>query len=910
MIYAMMIVFSTLFSAHHPIAFSGFFERYEGMWVLLSYLILMLGAYLFISTLKQLWLILGVWLAALCIISIIGLFQFIGVDIFQTTAGRFLILPSQYQSIANSLDFNFPKYWIYATLYNPNNVASMMALALPMTAVCFFLSQSKIRRIGFGVLTGLFALVLAGTHARGGWIAVICAALLLFGVFMRHDLLRYWKWLSALSLVAVIAFAVLIFWGVQRANTVTLDQHHADYSIQVAPEHLSERLIRHYGTLGSGRLYIWIRSLQMARETVLLGRGPDTFALYFPNQDSYKRFFNQPEAFVDKPHNLYIQTWLNLGGLATCAFLAMIILHAVRTFQLLTKAQPNSEFYMLSSGLYAGWFAYLVAAMFYDSVVSVAPAFWIIFGLSLAVNHQLDSAIKSEIPLHFPSNNVFTINRALNMNNELYYGDNLEVLRNKIEKNSIDLCYIDPPFNSKRNYFQIYTNVGKEDQAQAQAFIDTWTWNMLAEQALREISCNENGRYTTQTVDLMKGLHAVLGTGGLLSYLLSMTQRINEIQRVLKPTGSFYLHCDPTASHYLKLILDSIFCPRGGDYKNEIIWHYRRWTGKAKKFQELHDIIFFYAKGKDYVFNVPYTEYTEKSLKRKENYHTRIKNGEVFVTSVDDRGVRENDVWQIPILNSQSKERLGYPTQKPEALLERIIQASSNEGDVILDAYCGCGTTVAVAQRLKRQWIGIDITYQSIAVILKRMTEKFGAEIADAITLSGIPKDMASAQALALKKDDRLRKEFEKWAVLTYTNNQAAINEKKGADKGIDGVAYIITGNHSSEKVVFQVKSGKVGRGDIAKLRGDQAREQAVMAFLITLNDPTKDMLDEALAAGIYHYPLLRRDYPCIQIVTIRDMLEQKQLFDFPHKHDVLKTSDLVIEDTQKELSLDESDEE
>ncbi|MBV5307828.1 O-antigen ligase [Chromatium okenii] len=397
-IYAIMIVLSALFSAHHTIAFSGFFERYEGMWVLLSYLVLMLGAYLFISTLKQLWLIVGVWLAALCIISIIGLFQFIGVDIFQTTAGRFLILPSQYQSIANSLDFNFPKYWIYATLYNPNNVASMMALALPMTAVCFFLSQSKIRRIGFGVLTGLFALVLAGTHARGGWIAVICAALLLFGVFMRHDLLRYWKWLSALSLVAVIAFAVLIFWGVQRVNTVTLDQHHADYSIQVAPEHLSERLIRHYGTLGSGRLYIWIRSLQMARETVLLGRGPDTFALYFPNQDSYKRFFNQPEAFVDKPHNLYIQTWLNLGGLATCAFLAMIILHAVRTFQLLTKAQPSGEFYMLSSGLYAGWFAYLVAAMFYDSVVSVAPAFWIIFGLSLAVNHQLDSAIKSENP--------------------------------------------------------------------------------------------------------------------------------------------------------------------------------------------------------------------------------------------------------------------------------------------------------------------------------------------------------------------------------------------------------------------------------------------------------------------------------------------------------------------------------
>ncbi|MBV5307829.1 DNA methyltransferase [Chromatium okenii] len=556
------------------------------------------------------------------------------------------------------------------------------------------------------------------------------------------------------------------------------------------------------------------------------------------------------------------------------------------------------------------------------------------------------------------------------MNNELYYGDNLEVLRNKIEKNSIDLCYIDPPFNSKRNYFQIYTNVGKEDQAQAQAFIDTWTWNMLAEQALREISCNENGRYTTQTVDLMKGLHAVLGTGGLLSYLLSMTQRVNEIQRVLKPTGSFYLHCDPTASHYLKLILDSVFCPRGGDYVNEISW--RRTNTKndykqgAQNWGRVRDVIFTYTKNANLkrTFNQQFTKYSDDYLEKfykhqdvdgrrytlsdlaapgagsrghpsyefmgvtrfwrynKEKMELLLQEGRIIQSKhgavprykryLDEMsGVSICDDWgDIPSIQAQSKERLGYPTQKPEALLERIIQASSNEGDVILDAYCGCGTTVAVAQRLKRQWIGIDITYQSIAVILKRMTEKFGAEIADAITLSGIPKDMASAQALALKKDDRLRKEFEKWAVLTYTNNQAAINEKKGADKGIDGVAYIITGNHSSEKVVFQVKSGKVGRGDIAKLRGDQAREQAVMAFLITLNDPTKDMLDEALAAGIYHYPLLRRDYPCIQIVTIRDMLEQKQLFDFPHKHDVLKTSDLVIEDTQKELSLDESDEE
>ncbi len=538
--------------------------------------------------------------------------------------------------------------------------------------------------------------------------------------------------------------------------------------------------------------------------------------------------------------------------------------------------------------------------------------------------------------------------------NTLYYGDNLEVLRNKIATDSVDLCYIDPPFNSKRNYFQIYTNVGTEDQAQAQAFIDTWTWNLLAEQALRDIIGNDNGRYTTQTVELIKGLYAVLGAGGLLSYLLSMTLRVNEIQRVLKPTGSFYLHCDPTASHYLKLVLDSVFCPRGGDYLNEITWKRTTAHSDAKRFGANSDIIFLYAKSSSrYQFNPVYQNYSEKHLSRFKNadpdgrrwtddnltakglsgggyeyeyrgikslwrcplvtmerldqegrLHFTSKNGIRLKRYLDElQGLSCQAIWDdIMPINSQAAERLGYPTQKPEALLERIIQASSNEGDVILDAYCGCGTTIAVAQRFNRQWIGIDITYQSIAVILKRMTEKFGAEVADAITLSGIPKDMASAQALALKKDDRLRKEFEKWAVLTYTNNQAAINEKKGADKGIDGVAYTATGSNRSEKVVFQVKSGKVGRGDIAKLKGDQAREQAVMAFLITLNEPTQDMVEEALLSGIYHHPLLRRDYPCIQIVTIRAMLEQKQRFDLPHVRDVLKKSEFVTKETQQEL--------
>lgn len=480
------------------------------------------------------------------------------------------------------------------------------------------------------------------------------------------------------------------------------------------------------------------------------------------------------------------------------------------------------------------------------------------------------------------------------MKNKLFYGDNLERLR-KMEGALVDLCYIDPPFNSKRNYNQIYNNIGKEDRAQAQAFIDTWTWDEDAGNALVEIRDNSQMRYPLQTVKLIHGLHEVLGKGSLLAYLLSMTQRITEIHRVLKPTGSFYLHCDPTASHYLKLVLDSIFCSQRGDFKNEIVWHYRRWTGKAQKFQELHDIIFFYTKGEDYTFNVLYTDYTEKSLKRKEHYHTRIKNGETYVTSVDERGVRDNDVWQIQLLNSQSKERLGYPTQKPEALLEKIIQASSNEGDVVLDAYCGCGTTIAVAQRLNRNWIGIDITYQSISLILRRLEDAFGEEILENIELTGIPKDWEAAIDLANKKDDKVRKEFEKWAVLTYTNNKAYINEKKGGDGGIDGISMITDRDEKQnlvyKKVIFSVKSSQVlTPAVIRELYGTVEREGAVMGYLITLY-PMGNLVKDSKQYGTYTNNVMFKNYPKIQVISVADILNKKR-FDLPISIEVVKSAE------------------
>lgn len=506
------------------------------------------------------------------------------------------------------------------------------------------------------------------------------------------------------------------------------------------------------------------------------------------------------------------------------------------------------------------------------------------------------------------------------MPNQLFYGDNLEVLRKHIKDESVDLCYIDPPFNSKRNYNQIYNNIGKEDQAQAQAFIDTWTWDDYANQGLAEIQENYLGHFTSQSIDLISGLTKVLGKGSLLAYLISMTLRIAEIHRVLKPTGSFYLHCDPTASHYLKLVLDAIFCSQGGDFQNEIVWHYSGWNARLKEsFSSRHDTIFFYSKNKRQKFNsyaIEWASEEEYARLRKQKIRTDG-NGKQYVLSDAGNGKRVkryleeamgygqpvDDVWDIDKINNSSKERLGYPTQKPESLLERIIKASSNEGDVVLDAYCGCGTTVAVSQRLNRQWIGIDITYQSIGLILKRLEDTFSRGILENITLNGIPKDMQSARALANKRDDRTRKEFEKWAVLTYSNNRATINQKKGADKGIDGIAYFRSEKDEPEKIILQVKSGKVKSGDIRDLQGTITRENATLGIFITLQKPTKDMIKEAKEAGIYKSQFMSAPVDRIRIVTVQEIIEEQKRLDIRLALEVLKSAEKQIE--VKQITLD-----
>ncbi len=440
-------------------------------------------------------------------------------------------------------------------------------------------------------------------------------------------------------------------------------------------------------------------------------------------------------------------------------------------------------------------------------------------------------------------------------------------------------------------------------------------------------------RWTEQTVELIRGLEKVLGRGSLFAYLVHMTLRIVEIRRVLKPTGSFYLHCDPTASHYLKLVLDAVFCGQGGDFRNEISWKRNTSHSDAVGYGRIRDVILFYTKSLKSTWNDIYqdysAEYVEQYYRFKDengkrwmsgdlsaaglsgggytyewNGHTKVwrcpvetmqklhDEGKVYYTKngvarrkryLDEaKGMPAQDSWEdVQALRSWHQEKLGYPTQKPEALLERIIRASSNEGDTVLDAYCGCGTTVAVAQRLGRRWIGIDITYQSISLILKRLADKYPdqwPQIEADILLDGVPRDLASAVALANRRDDKTRKEFEKWAVLTFSNNQARINEKKGADAGIDGIAYFLLDKETNGKAIFQVKSGASNRATLATLNSDRLREKAEFGFLIAMDLPTKAMRDEIAAAGKYKHPLLNREDDRLQVITVAEILQGKRL--------------------------------
>lgn len=513
--------------------------------------------------------------------------------------------------------------------------------------------------------------------------------------------------------------------------------------------------------------------------------------------------------------------------------------------------------------------------------------------------------------------------------NTLYYGDNLKILRESIATESVDLIYLDPPFNSSRSYNVLFKDESGEDSpAQITAFEDTWHWNQAAEATYNEL-------VTTASPNVSKMVGALrdfLGSNQIMAYLVMMSARLVELHRVLKPTGSLYLHCDPTASHYLKIVLDSIFGVE--NFRNEIIWQ-RTSAGKPiyHNLPKNADHILWYVKSDGYKFNPvllpledediatfnlndndgrgPYNTqpiinpgyrpnlryvYSDKQGKKwqppkngwrfnegrmkelEENnrlYFGKTIREKYYLEERLKKGKQVSNIW-IDLPPTPNNEMLGYPTQKPVALLERIINASSNAGDLVLDPFCGCGTTIAAAQKLGRNWIGIDITHLAIALQKYRLKDSFGLVEKKDYAVIGEPEDLPSAKQL--KEDDPYQFQF--WAVsLIKARPLGGVvgrkDGKKGKDKGIDGViSFIDEANGKPKQILVQVKSGKVKSGDIRDLRGTIEREQAAIGVFITLEKPSKDMLAEAATAGFYHSPGWNKDYPKLQIITVAELLE------------------------------------
>ena len=453
--------------------------------------------------------------------------------------------------------------------------------------------------------------------------------------------------------------------------------------------------------------------------------------------------------------------------------------------------------------------------------------------------------------------------------NRLYFGDNLDILREQVADASVDLVYLDPPFNSNVDYnFLFREQDGERSAAQITAFEDTWHWGMEAEAAWRAAVSDGPARLA----ELLQSLRAFLGPNDLMAYLMMMAPRLAELHRVLKPDGSIYLHCDPTASHYLKLLMDAIFGPR--NFCNEVIWHYRKWATGKYAFQRNHDVILFYSRSasRERTFNQLYMERAASTQKRFGN--AKIVSGRDAsgrrtpsqVATQESQGVRQDDVWDIPRVAPVHQL---FPTQKPEALLARIITASSRAGDLVLDPFCGCGTAIVAAERLHRRWIGIDITHLAMSLMRHRLHDSFGDDRRP-YAVAGVPQDTASAAALA--RHDRYQ--FEWWAV-SLVDARPNRDRRKGADGGIDGIiSFFDDASGRAKRVAVQVKSGSVNRGVVAQLKTDLQTAGAEIGILITLNPPTRPMLQEAASAGFYtpeHFP--GHQYPRLQILTIAELL-------------------------------------
>ncbi len=533
--------------------------------------------------------------------------------------------------------------------------------------------------------------------------------------------------------------------------------------------------------------------------------------------------------------------------------------------------------------------------------------------------------------------------------NVLYYGDNLDVLRRHIKDETVDLVYLDPPFKSDQSYNVLFAaKDGTEASAQIQAFEDTWQWDEAAARAYEE-EVEKGGTVSS----VLRAFREFLGTNDMLAYLAMMAPRLVELRRVLKNSGSLFLHCDPTASHYLKLLLDAVFSPE--NFANEIIW--QRSTGKALMSRRLpsnHDVLLTYHKSDEARWNsdAMFIAYDPEMLDEKtaSKYTHTDSDGRVYrldslinpnpdrpnltyeflgVTRVwrwtrdrmqkayrdglvvqtkpgtvpqlkryldEQRGRPLGDVWSdIPPLNSQAQERLGYPTQKPEALVDRIIRLGCPPAGVVLDPFCGCGTTIASAQRLGRNWIGIDITHLAIALIKARLQTAFGDRVAYKVI--GEPTTIEDAKVLAESEPYQFQ-----WWALGLVGARGV--EKKGADKGIDGRLFWHEGDSKTRQLIISVKAGGVHRSQVHELRGVVEREKAEIGVLLSFEEPTKPMREEAASAGFHTSPWGK--HPRIQLLTVDDLLHGKGI-DYPRTAGVnitLKAAPKIVAEDSELLHL------
>ena len=453
----------------------------------------------------------------------------------------------------------------------------------------------------------------------------------------------------------------------------------------------------------------------------------------------------------------------------------------------------------------------------------------------------------------------------------LYYGDCLDWMREWLPeaRESVDLIYLDPPFKSNTNYNILFGSDDGGESAQMRGFEDTWKWDRAASERVRDI---ENAPMNSLHA-VMGAFRMVLGNSGMLAYLSYMGLRLLEMRSLLKPTGSIYLHCDPTASHYLKMLMDAVF--GAGSFRNEVIWSYRRWSvASFQGFQRMHDCILCYMKRPgEAVFNVEYEPASESYLRRFGGKSNRKDpDNPTRVVHVDEptRGMPRRDVWNdISIIAGSARERIGYPTQKPVALLERIIGASSNPGDLVLDPFCGCGTTIEAAHKLDRRWIGIDISATAIDLILERRLRPLGI-VAEAF---GIPQSLADARKLAAEKPF----DFEAWAVTRIPG--LAPNERKRGDEGVDGRGRMLDqpADYESKLVLAQVKGGRSFHlGQFRDFLHVMERESAACGVFITLSPVTSGQA-RALAAEAGEVTVGAERYPRVQLWSIADYFEKRR---------------------------------